>query len=97
MQLRPGLWSVPSQRIVQLITPRPAAQPGEQQADSTLPVCVLLLPVRSKAEAIAEALSMGGFQFAFLHVKAVDDTGHDFLTHMKVGGRPALYCIEPPS
>ena len=44
----------------------------------------LLLPARSKAEAIAEALSTGGFQFAFLHVKAVDDTGHDFLTHMKV-------------
>ena len=49
-----------------------------------LPISGLLLPAHSKAEAIAEALSTGGFQFAFLHVKAVDDTGHDFLTHMKV-------------
>ncbi|KAL4448400.1 hypothetical protein ABPG75_005619 [Micractinium tetrahymenae] len=36
-----------------------------------------------KAEAIAEALSRGGFQFGFLHVKAVDDTGHDFLVDLK--------------
>ncbi|PSC70414.1 archaeal type cofactor-independent phosphoglycerate mutase [Micractinium conductrix] len=36
-----------------------------------------------KAEAIAEALATGGYQFAFLHVKAVDDTGHDFMVQMK--------------
>jgi hypothetical protein len=33
---------------------------------------------------VAEALGGGGFQFAFLHVKAVDDTGHDFLVKLKV-------------
>lgn len=36
-----------------------------------------------KAEAIAQALAHGGFQFGFLHVKAVDDTGHDHLTELK--------------
>jgi hypothetical protein len=40
-----------------------------------------------KAEAIAGALSGRGFQFGFLHVKAVDDTGHDHLTQLKVGAR----------
>lgn len=45
---------------------------------------------RRKAEAIAEALSRGGFQFGFLHVKAVDDTGHDFLVQQKVGGQERL-------
>jgi len=45
----------------------------------------------SKAEAIAEALSRGGYQFGFLHVKAVDDTGHDFLLKMKV-----RFCFVAP-
>lgn len=39
---------------------------------------------RRKAEAVAAALAGGRHQFAFLHVKAVDDTGHDYLTDMKV-------------
>ena len=41
-----------------------------------------------KAEAIATALTSGGFDFALLHVKAVDDTGHDRLPWMKVRTLP---------
>lgn len=59
-------------------------------------LCPLLHPPRPpqlhcrKAEAIAAALSdAGGFQFGFLHVKAVDDTGHDHLTALKVRGGAA--------
>ena len=32
-----------------------------------------------------EALISGGYDFALLHVKAVDDTGHDRMVAMKVG------------
>lgn len=39
---------------------------------------------KAKAEAIADALQSGSFDFAFLHVKAVDDTGHDRLPWLKV-------------
>lgn len=38
----------------------------------------------AKAEAIAEALKSGEYGFAFLHVKAIDDTGHDKAAAMKV-------------
>lgn len=37
-----------------------------------------------KAQAIATALTEGPHEFAFLHVKAVDDTGHDRLWQMRV-------------
>lgn len=37
-----------------------------------------------KAEAIAAALSDDAYEFGFLHVKAVDDTGHDKQIHLKV-------------
>lgn len=37
-----------------------------------------------KAQAIATALTDGPHEFAFLHVKAVDDTGHDRLWQMRV-------------
>ena len=33
---------------------------------------------------MAAALASGGYDFAFLHVKAVDDTGHDRDTVLKV-------------
>lgn len=46
-----------------------------------------------KAEAIAEALGHGDFDFGFLHVKAVDDTGHDRAAAMKV---QALFNILGP-
>lgn len=52
-----------------------------------------------KAEAIAGALSSGGFNFGFLHVKAVDDTGHDFLLDQKVGrqaGRRSAPVVRAP-
>ena len=38
----------------------------------------------AKAEAIARALTQGGYQLGFLHVKAVDDTGHDRAVALKV-------------
>ena len=38
----------------------------------------------AKAEAIAEALVEGGNDLGFLHIKAVDDTGHDRALAMKV-------------
>ncbi|GAB4817188.1 hypothetical protein N2152v2_004234 [Parachlorella kessleri] len=36
-----------------------------------------------KAEVIAKALTTGGYDFGFLHIKAVDDTGHDRLVDLK--------------
>lgn len=46
-------------------------------------LCRRAWPCR-KAEAVAGALAAGDHQFGFLHVKAVDDTGHDHLTQLKV-------------
>ena len=37
-----------------------------------------------KAEAVAAALTQGPYEFAFLHVKAVDDAGHDRAVDLKV-------------
>lgn len=37
-----------------------------------------------QAETIAHALTTGLCDFGFLHVKAVDDTGHDRATALKV-------------
>lgn len=37
-----------------------------------------------KAEAVADALISGPYEFAFLHVKAVDDAGHDREVDLKV-------------
>ena len=39
----------------------------------------------AKAAAVAEALIGGRRDFVFLHVKAVDDTGHDRQPAQKVG------------
>lgn len=44
----------------------------------------------SKAATMASCLTGGGYSFGFLHVKAVDDTGHDRMTAMKVGGAAGL-------
>ena len=41
-----------------------------------------------KAEKLAEALSSGSYNFGFLHVKAVDDTGHDQQPVLKVSPVP---------
>ena len=38
----------------------------------------------AKAEAIANDLSAGHHDFGFLHVKAIDDTGHDRAAALKV-------------
>jgi 2,3-diphosphopglycerate-independent phosphoglycerate mutase len=38
-----------------------------------------------KAEAAAGALTTGGYDFVFLHVKAVDDAGHDRSLDLKLG------------
>ncbi|KAK9802767.1 hypothetical protein WJX73_010854 [Symbiochloris irregularis] len=40
--------------------------------------------LEAKAEAVAQALVSGSFDFAFLHVKAVDDAGHDRLPWLKM-------------
>lgn len=48
----------------------------------------------SKAATICDALTKGGYEFGFVHVKAVDDTGHDRMVAMKVGGRVrACVCV----
>lgn len=39
----------------------------------------------SKAAVAADALVNRGFDFCMIHVKAVDDTGHDRMLGMKVG------------
>eukprot|EP00884_Botryococcus_braunii_P022159 jgi/Botrbrau1/8627/Bobra.0196s0021.2 len=40
---------------------------------------------QSKAATLAHALSHAAYNFGFLHVKAVDDTGHDRASVLKVG------------
>lgn len=53
----------------------------------------------SKAATAAAALTQGGYDFVLLHVKAVDDTGHDRMLAMKVRGLPAgtgSLCWEGP-
>lgn len=40
--------------------------------------------LHAKAEAAADVLVNGTSDMVFLHVKAVDDTGHDRLTGLKV-------------
>ena len=44
-----------------------------------------------KAEAIAAELSSGQYDFGFLHIKAVDDTGHDQQPVLKVP--PHISCV----
>lgn len=41
--------------------------------------------LHAKAEAAADVLINGATDMVFLHIKAVDDTGHDRLTGLKVG------------
>ena len=48
----------------------------------------------AKADAIADALMHRGYDFGFLHIKAVDDTGHDKLPMLKVLDR-WLACWYP--
>lgn len=38
----------------------------------------------SKASTICRAVTQDGYEFGLVHVKAVDDTGHDRLVSMKV-------------
>jgi 2,3-bisphosphoglycerate-independent phosphoglycerate mutase len=47
----------------------------------------------SKAAVACSALVNGGFDFALLHVKAVDDTGHDRMLAMKVMIQYALRSL----
>ena len=58
----------------------------------------------AKSEAIAEALISGKYDFGFLHIKAIDDTGHDRAACLKVtavdlldkhasGTRVLLLCL----
>jgi 2,3-bisphosphoglycerate-independent phosphoglycerate mutase len=49
----------------------------------------------SKAAVACGALVSGGFDFALLHVKAVDDTGHDRMLAMKVRG--AAHAFRLPN
>ncbi|CAL5223026.1 g5481 [Coccomyxa viridis] len=46
--------------------------------------------LHAKAEAAADALVNGATDMVFLHIKAVDDTGHDRLTALKVGFLSAI-------
>lgn len=50
--------------------------------------------LHAKAAAVAAALAGGGYDFAFLHVKAVDDTGHDRDTVLKVGCSVCCFTIK---
>lgn len=54
-----------------------------------------MLLVLLQAAAVADALISGECDFAFLHVKAVDDTGHDRAAALKVAPllhSPHLFC-----
>lgn len=53
----------------------------------THPTHLLLHSTRfdAKAARVVKALTAEGFDFALLHVKAVDDTGHDRAPHLKLG------------
>ena len=46
----------------------------------------------AKAEAVAAALISGEYDFAFLHVKAVDDAGHDKAPALKVRPHQQTRC-----
>ena len=56
------------------------------------PACGLPAP---QAATIAEALAAGRCDFGFLHVKAVDDTGHDRAAASKAGVNS--YCCANTS
>jgi len=43
---------------------------------------------------MGEALINGDHRFGFLHIKAVDDTGHDRNLQMKVHRRPPSFCLS---
>ena len=49
---------------------------------------------------MAAALASGDFDFAFLHVKAVDDAGHDKSPSLKVAQgaceNPGIWSYQPP-
>ena len=47
----------------------------------------------AKAETLSKALASGQYDFGFLHVKAVDDTGHDQQPVLKVS---VLFAVQPP-
>jgi 2,3-bisphosphoglycerate-independent phosphoglycerate mutase len=49
----------------------------------------------AKAATMADALINGPHGFGFLHVKAVDDTGHDRAVPMKVGGTLPPLALPP--
>lgn len=48
----------------------------------------------SKAAVAANALVNEGLDFCLVHVKAVDDTGHDRMLAMKVGLFIASHCVS---
>ena len=50
--------------------------------------------LHAKAEAAADVLVNGTSDMVFLHVKAVDDTGHDRLTGLKVLFLIAIHHIS---
>lgn len=47
----------------------------------------------SKAATAAGLLTARGYEFVLMHVKAVDDTGHDRMVAMKVGGVGCVWCV----
>ena len=46
----------------------------------------------AKAQTLSEALTSGQYDFGFLHIKAVDDTGHDQQPVLKVIPSPSVAC-----
>ena len=46
----------------------------------------------AKAETLSNALTSGQYDFGFLHIKAVDDTGHDQQPVLKVIPSPSVAC-----
>ncbi len=46
----------------------------------------------AKAETLSHALTSGQYDFGFLHIKAVDDTGHDQQPVLKVIPSPSVAC-----
>ena len=74
-----------------------SSHPQHAQSLSTMqtsyPTCAgdYRTALHAKAEAAADVLVNGASDMVFLHIKAVDDTGHDRLTGLKVVFPLGLY------
>ncbi|GFH16460.1 metalloenzyme domain-containing protein, partial [Haematococcus lacustris] len=76
-----------SDEIRRVLEEHPVNQQRREQARHGM-AAAMVAPTKiiagSKASTICDALTTGSAQFGFVHVKAVDDCGHDRRLQMKV-------------